>query len=154
MLVIAASARAQDSDEAQIRALQARVVKAIEARDVPGIMANYIPGDNLIVFDVVPPLQYNGAAAYAKDWQGALAGFKGPIDLKLVDLEITIGGNIAYSHAIQEWKSKDASGNITTLTLRVTDGYEKRDGKWLIAHEHLSVPVDLATGKADLSGKR
>jgi len=39
------------------------------------------------------------------------------------------------------------------MTLRATDGYTKKDGKWLIAHEHLSVPVDLATGKGDLSSK-
>ncbi|PYV22614.1 MAG: DUF4440 domain-containing protein, partial [Acidobacteria bacterium] len=26
-------------------------------------------------------------------------------------------------------------------------------GKWLITHEHVSVPVDFASGKADLSSK-
>ena len=27
------------------------------------------------------------------------------------------------------------------------DGYRKIDGNWLIVHSHVSVPVDLATGK-------
>jgi hypothetical protein len=31
--------------------------------------------------------------------------------------------------------------------------YKKIRGKWLIVHEHVSVPVDLDTGKADLSFK-
>jgi hypothetical protein len=39
------------------------------------------------------------------------------------------------------------------LILRVTDGYANFKGNWLIAHEHISVPVDLATGKADLRSK-
>ena len=37
------------------------------------------------------------------------------------------------------------------LTVRVTDVYIK--GHWLIVHEHVSVPVDLDTGKPDLSSK-
>jgi hypothetical protein len=31
--------------------------------------------------------------------------------------------------------------------VRVTDGYKKVNGQWLIAHEHVSVPVDLTTMK-------
>jgi ketosteroid isomerase-like protein len=33
------------------------------------------------------------------------------------------------------------------MTVRVTDGYKKVNGQWLIAHEHVSIPVDLATMK-------
>jgi hypothetical protein len=29
----------------------------------------------------------------------------------------------------------------------------KSSGKWLIVHEHVSEPVDLATGKGDFNGK-
>ena len=39
------------------------------------------------------------------------------------------------------------------LVVRVTDGYRKVDGNWLIAHEHVSVPVDVTTGKPDLMSK-
>jgi ketosteroid isomerase-like protein len=39
------------------------------------------------------------------------------------------------------------------LTVRVTDVYRKINGTWLIVHEHVSVPVDLDTGKPDLSSK-
>jgi hypothetical protein len=35
----------------------------------------------------------------------------------------------------------------------VTDVYRKIKGKWLIVQEHVSFPVDLATGKADLLSK-
>jgi hypothetical protein len=34
------------------------------------------------------------------------------------------------------------------LTVRVTDIYRKVNGKWPVIHEHVSWPVDLATGKA------
>jgi hypothetical protein len=35
----------------------------------------------------------------------------------------------------------------------VTDCYRKVDGKWLVTVESVSVPVDMATGKADLASK-
>jgi len=38
-------------------------------------------------------------------------------------------------------------------TVRVTDGFKEINGKWLIAHTHFSVPVDLQKGKADIKSK-
>jgi ketosteroid isomerase-like protein len=37
--------------------------------------------------------------------------------------------------------------------VRVTDVYKKINGNWLVIHEHVSVPVDLDTGKPDLTSK-
>jgi len=36
------------------------------------------------------------------------------------------------------------------LNIRVTEIYQRINGKWQIIHEHASVPVDIKTGKADL----
>ena len=146
-------ARADAADEAEIKALEARFVKALEAKDVDAIMANYVPGNSLIVFDVLPPRQYVGSDAYKKDWQGFLATCQGPLKVELTDLSVTAEGKLGYGHNIQRLSCSTANGTVQDFTTRVTDGYEKRDGKWLIAHEHVSVPVDLATGKADVSSK-
>ena len=138
-------AHAGAADEAQI--------KALEAKDVDAIMANYVPGDSLVVFDVLPPRQYLGSDAYKKDWQGFLGSCAGPVKVELTDLSVTADGKLGYGHSIQRLTCSTANGTVQDLTTRVTDGYEKRDGKWLISHEHISVPVDLATGKADLTSK-
>jgi ketosteroid isomerase-like protein len=37
--------------------------------------------------------------------------------------------------------------------MRLTDVYRRINGQWLIEHEHVSVPVDLDTGKPDLASK-
>jgi uncharacterized protein (TIGR02246 family) len=146
-------ARAGAAEEAEIKALEARFVTAVEAKDADAIMANYVAGDSLVVFDVLPPRQYVGSDAYKKDWQGFLAGCKGPIKFEMTDLSVTADGRLGYGHSIQRLRCTTANGAAQDITTRTTDGYEKRDGKWLIAHEHVSVPVDLATGKADLSSK-
>ena len=146
-------ARADAADEAEIKALEARVVKAIEAKDAAAIMANYVTGDSLVVFDVVPPRQYVGSEAYKKDWKEFLATCQGPIKVELTDLSVTTDVKLGYGHNIMRLTCSTANGTVQDLTVRISDGYEKRDGKWLIAHEHVSVPADLATGKADLSSK-
>ncbi len=73
---LCATTQASPSDDAQIRALESRFAAALNAKDVDAIMKAYVPGESLVVFDVVPPRQYVGAAAYRKDWEGFLAQLK------------------------------------------------------------------------------
>ncbi|HEY6395190.1 MAG TPA: nuclear transport factor 2 family protein [Candidatus Binataceae bacterium] len=144
---------AKASDEAAIKALEERYAKAIRAKDADAIMANYLPGDELVVFDVIPPRQYNGFDAFKKDWQGVIGSVAGPMQFDLSDLSIMAGPEYAFSHSIQRFRWTDAKGNKVDMTTRVTDCYKKINGKWMIVHEHISVPVELTTGKADMNSK-
>src|ERR1700679_298807 len=140
-------------DQAAIKSLEDRFAAAFNAKDVNAIMALYTPGDNLVVFDAIPPRQYTGWAAYKKDWEDIFAANPGPASVTLTDLDITVGGNVAYGHSIQLASFTDKSGKTTTSTMRVTDGYKKMNGQWLISHEHVSVPVDFSTMKPDMNSK-
>ncbi len=102
---------------------------------------------------MVPPRQYVGAAAYRKDWQTFFDSFEGPITVELSDLDVGADRNLAYSHSIQHVAGTDKQGKKLDLTVRVTDVYKKIGGRWLVIHEHVSVPVDLDTDKPDLSSK-
>jgi ketosteroid isomerase-like protein len=147
------SARAGAADEAKLKALENNFAAAIRAKDVGAVMKSYVSDDSLIVFDVTPPRQYVGAKAYAKDWTDLFAMYKGPINFEISDLSISADDEIAYSHSIQHMSGTTTKDEPVDFTVRVTDVYRKVKGTWLIAHEHVSVPVDLATAKADLSSK-
>jgi ketosteroid isomerase-like protein len=112
-----------------------------------------VPDESLIVFDVVPPRQYVGAKAYHKDWEELFAAYPGPVEQEMSDLSVMTEGKLGYGHNIQHSTLTDKDGKKTTLVLRVSNGYRKVNGKWLISHEHVSVPVDLETGKAELNSK-
>ena len=152
-----ADAKASDTtakDIADIKAMEDRFIKASATKDVNAIMAFYVPDDSLFVYDVSPPRQYVGAAAYRKDWTDLLSLFPGPIDVSISDLDVTAGGgDIAWGHSIQHLAGTMKDGKKMDLTVRITDGYKRVNGQWLIAHEHVSVPVDVLTGKADLTSK-
>jgi uncharacterized protein (TIGR02246 family) len=147
----AAPAAKGPSDREQIKALEDGFAAAFNAKDVDKIMAVYAK-KGLFVFDAIPPRAYVGWDAYKKDFEGFFKdGFPGQIKFTLSDLSIVTGGSMAYSHSIQ---TVEAPGNaIPKMTVRVTDVYRKSGGQWLIVHEHVSVPVDLATKKPDLLSK-
>ena len=136
----------------EIRMLQDRLAAAIRAKDIDKIMACYINSPKLVVFDVIPPRQYTGWDAYKANWEGFLAQCNDSPTSEISDLHVQGGQGFAFSHSIQHFACTTKNGKMD-VTLRVTDCYANFSGKWLIAHEHISVPVDLATGKADLQSK-
>lgn len=150
---VATSFAAATDDDAAIRALEARFAAALNAGDIDAMMKNYVPDASLVVFDVVTPGQHLGADAYRKAWAGFFASFDGRPKIAITDLAITVDGNVGFSRSIQHVTGTDKHGRAVDRTVRVTDGYRKVGGDWLIALEHVSVPVDLATGKPDFASK-
>jgi uncharacterized protein (TIGR02246 family) len=145
------AAKAGPSDKAQIAALEKRFAAAFNAKDVNKIMAGYARS-GLFVYDVAPPRAYVGWDAYKKDWEGLLKdALPGKVTFSIADLAITVDGAMAYSHSTQTIEA--TGGPVSHLVVRVTDVYRKTGGRWQIVHEHVSVPVDPATGKADLLSK-
>ncbi len=154
LLGISFNARADSADKAQIQALEEQLAAAIAAKDVDEIMQFYSPGEDLFVFDTIPPRQYVGAAAYRKDFEGFFAtAAAGPMTNQISDLDITADGKLAFAHYTSHMVSTDKSGAKTEMVIRTTDCLKKITGKWLIVQEHNSFPVDLASGKADLMSK-
>jgi len=148
-----ASSCSRPNDEADLNASVQQLVAAVNAKDLNGIMAYYTSDESLFVFDALPPRQYVGAAAYRKDWEGFLAAYPATIHAEVSDWKTEADGNLAYGRGVFRTGGPDKDGKPLDLTVRVTDVYRKINGKWLVIHEHVSWPVDLATGKADLSSK-
>ncbi len=135
------------SDRAQIEAMEHRYAKLVDAKDPNGIMALFVHSPNLVVFDLDPPLQYTGWEAYLKDWQHFFKAYPGAMQDKIVELKVFTGDKVGFGYRIDHLTVTKADGTIVHDIVRATHGYRKIGGKWFIAHEHLSVPVDLASGK-------
>jgi ketosteroid isomerase-like protein len=111
------------------------------------------PGDELFVFDLATPRD-TGHDAFAKDWQQLFAMTEGPLRVDMSELAVTGTGNdLAFSHSVVHVSGKKADGSAIDHDARVTHVYQKRDGNWLILHEHVSVPIDMSTGKPDFHSK-
>jgi ketosteroid isomerase-like protein len=142
-----------DDSAIQVQQLIDRWTKAFQAKDLDGVMAYYVPGDRLVGYDIVPPLQYKGADAYRKNYAEFFKQFKGPIHVQERDVDIEAGSDIAFAHGLERLTGTSADGKPVDSWIRWTSGYRKIGGRWYALHDHVSVPVDLATGKALLDLK-
>ncbi len=139
------------NDEAEIKRLIEGGVEACRARDIDGVMSIY--ARELVSFDLVPPLRYVGAGEYRKRWEETFSSFQGPIGYEIHDLDITTGDDVAFGHSLNRLSGTMNNGQKTDLWVRWTACFRKINGKWLIVHTQVSVPVDLENGKAVLDLK-
>jgi len=142
-----------NNEKAAIEELEKKDNDAFNAREVDTVMSCYAPGKGLFVFDAIPPREYPSWDAYKRDWEGLFSAFPGPVKTVMSDLVITVVGPVAYGRNIQASTFTRKDGSKLNATVRVTDVYRKMNGKWLIVQEHVSFPVDLETGNADLLSK-
>jgi ketosteroid isomerase-like protein len=136
----------QATDEAQIRFILDEWVNALRVKDSDKILSLY--SLEVAAFDVVPPLQYVGTEAYGKSFHRMFDAYRGPIAFETRDLSIAVGVDVAFSHSLVRTSGTMKSGEETDRWLRRTLCLRKIGGKWLIAHEHVSLPVNLQSGKA------
>lgn len=148
-----AQTRSAQSDKASIAALEGRYLKGFNARDVDTIMSIYAPGDQLYVFDAVPPRSQTNWDSVKKGFEALFAAYPGPLDIKTSDLQITPVGPLAYAHLIESGYFTRKDGSRFNYAVRRTEVYRKIKGKWFVVHEHVSWPVDPESGMADLLSK-
>jgi uncharacterized protein (TIGR02246 family) len=133
-------------DEAAIRARLAAWAKALHDKNLDALMALYAP--DVVTFDLMPPHRVPDAAHYRKNFERWFAAMPGPIDYDSQDLRITLGDSVAFCHGLSHVQGTRANGEKADYWVRVTIGFEKRNGQWLMTHDHVSMPLDMETMKA------
>ncbi|MEX6691048.1 nuclear transport factor 2 family protein [Danxiaibacter flavus] len=121
-------------------------VEAFSTKDVKLMMSLFT--SDMVSFDIIPPLQYVGSDAYTKVWEDTFALFQDPIDIEIRDLKITSDEHLAFSHCFLRLNATMKSGHKIDYWERLTCCFKKIGKEWLIAHEHVSLPVDLKNGRA------
>jgi uncharacterized protein (TIGR02246 family) len=146
-----AMATPRADDEALIRQLIDKSVAAIRAMDLEGLRTCFAP--DIVSFDVGPQLQSVGVAAKMHNWVAAFTVFQPPIGYEYRDLAITVGDDVAFAHSFNRLSGALKKGNVNRIGpwVRYTGAYRKIHGAWLIAHDHVSAPVNVVTGQALLN---
>jgi uncharacterized protein (TIGR02246 family) len=135
----------RDNDQAQVRECLNKWTQALHAKDLGALMALYAP--DTIAFDLMPPSQVD-ASHYRKNLERWLTGMSSPIEYEIHDLRIVASDDVAFSHNLGHVKGTRANGENADYWVRVTVGFRKQDGRWLVIHDHVSMPSDMETGKA------
>ena len=134
------------STHSEVRALLDRWSEAIRRKDIEQLMALYSP--DIVYFDVVPPLHYTESAALRKNFLRWFAAWESAIDGDIRDLHIVASGDLAVAHLLHHTSGTLKTGREVGYWVRATVCCQRSNDRWWITHEHISLPVDVASGSA------
>jgi ketosteroid isomerase-like protein len=113
-------------------------------------MACYSP--DIVYFDLVPGLQnrlqYTGSDALRGRFLHMFDGWKSAIGQEIRDLRIVASGDLAVASMLIRASGTLKNGRELGYWVRATSCCQRSDHGWVISQEHISVPVDVASGRA------
>ena len=130
---------ARAKDEAAIRQLVEAWAAAVRKGDRRGIL-RYHAAD-MLMFDVPPPLQSRGIEAYDRTWDLYFSWSRQQAVFDITEMSVTAGSEVAFVTALMRCAGTEPDGAESELDFRLTIGLCKIEDRWIVTHEHHSVPA-------------
>jgi uncharacterized protein (TIGR02246 family) len=125
------------ADLDQIRAMIEAWAVAVHTGDMDGVLADR--SADVVMFDVPPPHDgVRGIDAYRRTWPPFFEWQASGAVFDIVSLDVTAGTDVAFAHALLRCGTQQDLARHPDTRLRLTFGLCKRDGRWLVMHEHHS----------------
>jgi ketosteroid isomerase-like protein len=129
-------------DEIEIRRLVEAKAEGVRARDPKAMVEGYAA--EVVVYNLAPPLRQPDDARNTGPVEQWLSTFDGPMSVEVRDLDVTVGGDVAYCTGLSCLTATPRGAQDSfTLWYRTTLGLQKIGGAWRITHEHESVPFEM-----------
>lgn len=113
--------------------------------DIPQLMNLYT--DDVIGFDLMMPFQATNKVEYRKAWEIYAQHSRFPLTYEFSEIKIHADQNLGFYTAQLHLIGSTTDNKNIDMWMRVSCGLVKEAGKWLIKHEHSSVPIEMMTGK-------
>ena len=129
------------SIEVVLRNRLEELAQAIRDKNLDHLMNFY--ARDVEVFDVRASLNVPGASAYRSNLEHWFDSFEGPLGFELHNLRIAPGEATAFCHYLSLVSGARPGGRTSGYWIRGTTCFERRDGEWLVTHEHISIPTAM-----------
>ncbi len=116
---------------------------------IDDVLPFYAP--DAVVIDGMYPGLYHGTREIRAGLAPQLAPIKS-MKPEILEMNVLTDGQMACAISIQRVTITTTNGAIFHTSFRVQDVLRKIDGKWLIRQQHISYPLDPATGAAVMDG--
>jgi uncharacterized protein (TIGR02246 family) len=127
------------ADEVAVRDLIEAWADAVRRKDTTGILRSHAP--DFVMFDVPPPFKTVGLDAYRKTWDVFFSWSSDPVRFEIQEMDVTAGADVAFAFASMRCEGQESDGKSEALDFRLTICLRKIDERWMVAHEHHSVPA-------------
>lgn len=129
----------RETDEAVIRELLERWAENTRRGNRDEILSGH--ASDVLIFDVLPPMKYEGAEAYRASWDEWQPETEGPGRFDLHELEITAGEEVAFAHALIHCGGTLPDGKTFEDRVRATFCLRRSGDRWKVTHQHISKPA-------------
>ena len=126
-------------EAALLRAEEAQAER-VRKRDLEGYMKFYAHRDDLTLYDTEGTDAIIGWEACRKYWAEQFSGLRSVNKLELSKVRVHVVGDMGFVTATWTLEATTKDGDAMAQTGRLTDIWQKIEGKWLIVHEHSSLP--------------
>ena len=106
----------------------------------PANVAKFYASGPHTFFDIAP-LKYESWEEYEKGSKTLLSNYKSAKFTVNDDAAIHSHGDLVWATATIKEEMTSKAGKIDMGNMRWTVVFENQDGKWMIVHEHVSVPL-------------
>ena len=127
-------------DEAAVRDLIEAWAGAVRRKDYNGILRSHAA--DFVMFDVPPPFKTVGLDAYRATWHLFFSWSSDPVRFEIQEMDVTAGADVAFAFATMRCRTPGSDAKPEPLDFRLTICLRKIDGRWMIVHEHHSVPAE------------
>ncbi len=134
-----------DATEA-LHQIVAERVAAVAAKDAAALAARQAP--DVVVFDALPPLQARSGDEEESKTRAWFDSYATDIGYEVRDLTVLGDGGVGFCSFLYHVSGTQVTGDQVSMWVRATLGIRRVQGRWLIVHDHESVPFDAATGQA------
>ena len=131
-------AAALHEDELEIHLRIDTLADAIRNKNLDRVMTHYAP--DVAAYGLLPPLDSHGIAAYRKNIEKWFESMAGRICYELLDVQVSASETHAFCHCLVHVLGARTGGGRADYWVRITRGWRKVDGEWLVAHELISMP--------------
>lgn len=102
--------------------------------------------EDVSMFDVSS--QMNGIEEYKTEWYKFSPYFNENMMISRKDIKVYTSDDLAIVHCFSKVEHKALIGKIKMPWCRTTICMKKEDQNWRLIHQHISMPINLADGKA------
>lgn len=136
-----------------VAAARAAWLEAFASQDLERMMSFYV--DDIYSYDLMAApteaglaMAFDGETIWRQNWVSFFAMFDDDLVVTIDDLTVYQQGDLATVRGLTRLQGTIAGGPHVDMWVRETNVLRRVNGRWLVVHDHVSVPFDFATGRA------
>ena len=133
------------TDDDQVRQLLVQWARATREGRLDQVLEHHAP--DVLIYDVLPPMKYESAAAYRCSWGDWQPNTQGGGEFELQDLSVVSSNDVAFAHCFIQCGGTLPNGETFKDVVRATFCLQKANGAWKVTHQHISKPFKSGGGQ-------